>query len=142
MADAGLGIWRVPICIGLDSNKTIDYKPVFGCQFGVVGGLPVARLLKVFTWHVLKGYLETKARLPTLGEYPMFNGEWPERGFDEWFLAVAAYPRLAESGVLSFVPTDARSLLLALDIEYVTWANPASEMVFVRGHGGEDECAF
>ena len=58
------------------------------------------------------------------------ESEWPDCGFDEYFMTIAAYPRLAQKGMLTFVPNFANSLLLALDIEYVTWAHPDSELVF------------
>ena len=41
----------------------------------------------------------------------------------------------ARKGVLSFVPCNARSQLLPLDIEYVTWANPRSEVVYFSAGG-------
>lgn len=40
------------------------------------------------------------------------------------------YPRMAPRGTLTFVPSDAQSTLLPLDIEYVTWANRRSELVY------------
>ena len=34
------------------------------------------------------------------------------------------------SGTLTFIPSDSRSLLLPIDIEYAMWANPQSEAVY------------
>ena len=59
----------------------------------------------------------------------------PSCGFDGlWQLAVC--PRPARPGVLTFVPTDARSKILPLDIEFTKWAHPRNEVVnFPTGDG-------
>jgi hypothetical protein len=48
---------------------------------------------------------------------------------DECLQLAALYPRLVPGGTLTFNPSDARSLLLPIDVEYATWANPRSECV-------------
>ena len=37
---------------------------------------------------------------------------------------------MARRGTLSFIPKNALSLLLPVDIEYLTWANRSSELVY------------
>lgn len=52
----------------------------------------------------------------------------PDYGFEEWFLTAVMYPRVAGSGVLTFLqPTD-QSVFLTQDIEYVTRADSNSEI--------------
>jgi hypothetical protein len=62
----------------------------------------------------------------------MVGADWPSYGFDEWFLLAALYPRIAAEGVLTFVGWNDRiaNHWLALDIEYVTWANTRSEILY------------
>ncbi|RYD25997.1 MAG: hypothetical protein EOP87_23470 [Verrucomicrobiaceae bacterium] len=86
-------------------------------------------LLHAFTWHSIRGSISTLVELPGCSPRPIGSGYWPDVGFDEWFLSVVMYPRLAAQGMLTFVPTGTRSSLLLMDIEYVTWANPKSELV-------------
>ena len=86
--------------------------------------------MKAFIWHSRRGTIPAKCQIPGCGERPINGGSWPDYGFDEYFLIAAVYPRAARKGVLSFVPSNARSQLLPLDIEYVTWANPRSEVVY------------
>jgi hypothetical protein len=68
--------------------------------------------------------------LPGCGLVKIQQSVWPNYGFDEYFMTVAAYPRLAQHGMLTFVPSTAKSMLLSLDVEYVTWGNPRSELVY------------
>ena len=73
--------------------------------------------------------------------YPMEGSEWvsagnekPHDDFDHWFLLAALYPRLAFEGILTFLIWQRKtvSYWYAVDAEYVTWANPASEILFTR----------
>lgn len=135
MAKAGLGLWRVPVWGDLKSDGTVPYRPMFGGQFGGCPKLPMRRLMKAFVWHSRRGTIPAKCQLPACGERAISGGAWPDYGFDEIFLIAAVYPRAARKGVLSFVPSNARSQLLPLDIEYVTWANPRSEVVYFSAGG-------
>jgi hypothetical protein len=131
MDETGVGAWRVPVPIDQTGDKKICYLPFMGCQFGVRGGLLDARqLLDAFTWHAIRGNIDPLVNLPGCGPLPILSHKWPSYGFDEFFMTVAAYPRLAQEGMLTFVPTAARSQILALDVEYVTWGNPSSELVY------------
>lgn len=53
----------------------------------------------------------------------------------------AVYPRIASEGVLTFVHWKATFLnqWFALDIEYCTWANPKSEIMFFGDPEKESE---
>jgi hypothetical protein len=131
MAQMGLGLWRVPGYYHAPIDKEIRYRPILGGHFGGRGGLmPVRQLIEAFLWHWRHGSLPRTATLPRHGEVPIKFADWPGYGFDEWFQLAALYPRFAHAGVLSFIPIDARSQLLPLDIEYATWANPNSEIVY------------
>jgi hypothetical protein len=60
---------------------------------------------------------------------------WPDYGFDEWFLLCGVYPRAAYDGVLTFVPSDATSRLLPLDVQYAAKANERSEIHYFGSTG-------
>ncbi len=133
MGQSGLGVWRLPQTTDFNPSGEIRYTPFFGQQFGIRGGWPTKLLLQAFTWYCRRGKMNSMVECPGRGPIPAAQPNWPDYGFDEWFLATAIYPRVAASGVLTMVPTSARSLLLALDIEYVTWANPKSQLVYFPG---------
>ncbi len=130
MAELGLGLWRVPGYYNSDLTKQVRYRPILGGHFGACGGIPVRELIEAFIWHWRHGSLPQTANIPGLGERPIQFAEWPNYGFDEWFQLAAMYPRLVPGGTLTFIPSDARSLLLPIDVEYATWANPRSECVY------------
>lgn len=130
MDEMGLGLWRVPGYYNSDVSKQVRYKPILGGHFGACGGLPVRRLIEAFIWHSRRGTLRKSAFVPGVGERPIQFADWPGYGFDEWFQLVALYPRLVQRGTLTFIPKDARSLLLPVDLEYATWADPRSESIY------------
>jgi len=131
MDKSGVGSWRLPIPNDLIDECEVCYVPFIACQLGVRGGLlEVADLLKAFSWQSQRDAVGHAVLMPNCGPLPMRFHTWPEYGFDEFFLAVAAYPRLAQDGMLTFVPGRASSQLMIFDIEYVTWANPASEVFY------------
>ncbi len=130
MDEMGLGLWRVPGYYNSDVSQQVRYKPILGGHFGGLGGIPVRRLIEAFIWHSRRGTLRRSAIVPGLGERPIQFAEWPGYGFDEWFQLVALYPRMVERGTLTFIPKDARSLLLPVDLEYAAWADPRSESIY------------
>jgi hypothetical protein len=130
MAKAGLGVWRVPVPMGKMDDGGVHYRPLIASQIGLMGGYPVRQLLLAFTWHTLRGTVPNLIELPGCGPGPATWASWPNLYFDEWFMAVALYPRFAEAGMITFTPATSNSTLLMLDIEYVTWANPNSQLVF------------
>lgn len=135
---AGLGLWRVPYIFDSvkNGNSPSSYRPIIACQFGALGGYPVELLMKAMLWHTLRGSMpnECRIRKPNgkIGKVPILGTEWPSYGFDEWFLIAVLYPRLAGAGVLTFFPVNQKESnhWFSLDIEYVTWANPKSEILF------------
>jgi hypothetical protein len=129
MARSGLGTWRIPVAKDRDNEGNAAYRPIFAGQMGMKGGLPVRILLEAFTWHTLRGNIPQTVEMPGCGELPARWAEWPNLYFDEWFLALALYPRLAQAGMITFLPAGSMSQFLPLDIEYVTWANPESHIV-------------
>ena len=136
---AGLGLWRVPyIFTSIDAdNHPGHYRPITASQIGVAGGvLAMDQLMKAFLWHTLRGTMPNECLLRTVKgrtkPLPIFGTDWPTYGFDEWFLIAVVYPRLAFEGVLTFfsINTKVATHWFALDIEYVTWANAKSEILF------------
>lgn len=130
MNESGLGTWRVPLLIDFSNEGKVGYKPFIGCQIGSRGGWPMKLLLHAFTWHSRRGTIPYEVEVPGCGIRPISEGRWPEFGFEEWFLGVAMYPRMAAEGFLTFIPGSGRSALLPLDVEYATWANPNSQLVY------------
>ena len=145
MARSGLGLWRVPwfaekpISAKKGEENHIPYRPILGCQFGSASPLPARLLMEAICWNTARGYITKMCQPPGCGPRQVYGADWPDYGFDEWFLQTAVYPRIAQGGVLSFLPADAGSPLLAVDIEYVTWANPRSEIVYF-GKAGASCC--
>ena len=127
----GLGYWRAPYTWGDDEHDCTHYRTIMACQFGSACEVPAARLMRAMLWHTERGSLPTSCKVAGEVRREAFGGNWPDYGFDEWFLNVAVYPRIALSGVVTFVPWNDRRLnhWFALDIEYVTWANPKSEIL-------------
>ena len=126
-----LSLWRVPGYYNADVSKEVRYRPILGGHFGARGGvMQVREAIEAFVWHWRHGTLPLTANVPGHGERPMKFAHWPNYGFDEWFQLAAMYPRLVPGGTLTFIPKDARSMLLPADIEYATWANPRSETVY------------
>lgn len=131
----GVGGWRVPYDF---SGPAEGYRPINAGQFGSHHSYPMRRLMQAFVWHHLRGTMPTSCTLEGLREREIAGTQWPDYGFDEWFLLAAMYPRMVEAGLLTFVPWDIPSLgqFFALDIEYCTWANPKSELINYRNPEG------
>ena len=117
------------MCGQSDTDGLVIYAPMLGSYLGAVGGWPILSLLSAFIWHCKRGNITTLVHIPGFTPKPMKNCLWHESNFEEWFLAVAFYPRAAGKGILTLVPTRTHSSLLLFDIEYVTWANPHSEVM-------------
>ena len=130
MARAGLGLWRVPGYYNADFQEGVRYRPILGGHFGARGGIPIRLLIEAFIWHWRRGTLPLTANIPGHGQVPLHFSKWPDYGFDELFQLIVMYPWLAPGGTLTFIPSDARSLLLPADIEYAMWANPRSEVIY------------
>ncbi len=131
VAQHGLGHWRTPYTWGDDEHDCTHYRTIMACQFGSACQMNTSLLMRAMLWHTERGSLPTYCLIAGEKRREAFGSHWPDYGFDEWFLNVAVYPRIAQSGVLTFVPWNDRSLnhWFALDIEYVTWANPRSEIL-------------
>ena len=135
---AGHGLWRAPYILdgGGPDNDPGFYRPINACQFGAAGGYPVSDLMKAMIWHTLRGTMPGHCTIGATEdvrrETPIFGTDWPSYGFDEWFLLAALYPRMACAGVLTFIAWNDRTAnhWFALDIEYATWANPRSEVLY------------
>ena len=135
MAAAGLGCWRVPVADDLNGLGEVSYLPMIGCQSGMKGGMPIRTLLDAFTWHCRRGTMPDTAAMPNCSPKKITKTVWPDYGFDEWFLTAAVYPRVAQAGILTFVGQLAKSMLLTLDIEYATWSNSNSQLIYFPVEG-------
>lgn len=135
MQASGLSVWRVPGYYNSEVKGTVRYRPMLGGHFGARSGMPVRKWIEAFIWHTLRGSMPNMAEIPGCGPTPIHCTTWPSYGFDEWW-QLAIYPRLVPRGVLTFIPTDARSQLMPLDIEFTTWGHPRSEVVYFRAGGG------
>lgn len=131
---SGLGLWRMPRYCDDEVKDAGSYRPISAGFFGAKGGEPIELLLKAFIWHHQKETMErTWQDAGIQGEEklrPLLSAKWPEKGFDEWFLMAALYPRWAFEGVLTLIHWDISKFGFChlLDVEYVTWANPGSEV--------------
>lgn len=112
MAQAGLRWWRVPVWGELNETGKVSYRPFLALQMGCIGGLvKVRQLMEALVWATQRGHIETYAALPDTTPLPIHGTKWPDYGFDEWFLLAAIYPRAAYEGILTFIPSDAKSRL-------------------------------
>lgn len=120
--------WRSPYDFG--STKE-GYRPIRAAQFGSTVSYPARQLMQAFVWHNVRGSIRTTCKLDGLRETEIAGTNWPDYGFDEWFLLAVMYPRMAQEGLLTFFPWDKESpgQFFALDIEYCTWAHPKSELI-------------
>ncbi len=127
IARAGLGLWRVPHVAPADES----YLPISPMRFGATCHFPIRKLLAALAWHTERGTIPTTCRLPGgCGERKVTGVRWPGKGFDGWFLLSAVYPRAARKGLLTFIHVGAYSRMLPCDIEYATWSNSRSEMMY------------
>ena len=132
--DSGLGLWRVPYFFDFDDHENDPgyYRPINACQFGARGGIPIRILIESFIWHNKQGSMPSNWKsFGSEGETRKITStHWPSYGFDEWFLLSVLYPRLAFEGVLTIFlwGHPLPSFCHIMDIEYVTWANPKSEV--------------
>lgn len=136
MSKIGLGFWRVPVWGDLNDRGMMAYRPILGCQFGISKGIRIKTMMQALIWNTMKGSISTDCTPPGCGPQTVYGSKWPDYGFDEWFLQTSLYPRVAERGILSFIPANAKSRLLPLDIEYCTWSNPRSEIIYFGANGG------
>ena len=133
---SGLGCWRRPYVLDqLRVGEPGLYRPINACQFGVCGVQPISLLMKAFIWHSRRGTIPDFCLVPEpsgIRNHAIAGSEWPSYGFDEWFLLAALYPRIAEGGVLTFIPMRNSSVSpwIAADIGFVSSVCPASEVFY------------
>lgn len=135
VAEGGLCYWRTPYFWNTtactDLGMPGGYHASDAATMGMAKPLPMKLLMEAFIWSCQKGLIPDYCQI---GERraPIIGSQWPAFGFDEYFLSAAVHPRAAFEGVLTFVNWRAIHLnqWLALDIEYCTWANPKSEIMF------------
>lgn len=124
-----LPTWRRPNANvpEVDHGGWFVYRSMIAWPLATRVRLPIRRLLEAFVWHTLRGDIPSVLEYPGKGRIPYFGTRWPGYGFDEWFLSVALYPRLAARGMLTDVSATSPGYAFPLDLEYAAWANPLSE---------------
>lgn len=124
-----LPTWRKPNANvpEVDQAESFVYRSMIAWPLATRERLPVRLLMEAFVWHSLRGGIPSMIDYPGRGRLPYFGTRWPGYGFDEWFLSVAMYPRLALRGMMTETDVLCPGYAFALDIEYATWANPAHE---------------
>ena len=133
--EGGLSHWRsgyIFNCSPETANNPGHYRPVLACHFGSANAYPIRFLCEALIWHSQRGSISTVAKLGESHLVPIQGTAWPTYGFDEWFLLAAVFPRMAFNGMLTFVSWNDTQLnqWFGLDIEYCTWANPKSEIMY------------
>jgi hypothetical protein len=134
-AKVGLGWWRVPVWGELNRYGKMNYRPFLGCQLGACTWLPMNLLMQAMIWHSKRGSMPHTATPPGCAAAEIAGHDWPNYGYDEWFLSAAVYPRAAMDGILTFVPSDAKCRILALDVAYCLQMNQQSEMAYFGSNG-------
>ena len=135
MAMSQLGIWRIPRIEAEDDDLRMTYRPISDGRLGTVAYPGITELLVAFVWLLLKGELPRQVSMPGCGMRMLTWGQWGGGDIDDLFGAVMLFPRMAAEGVLTFVGAGTKSLWLPIDVEYVTWANAKSQLVFYNDEG-------
>jgi hypothetical protein len=137
MAKLKFGFWRVPwfsetpIWATSKQLSANPYRPILGCQFGSKTPIEARLLMEALHWNTANGHILPLLKLHgKISTQLVYGAVWPDYGYDEWFLLTAVYPRIAKAGVITFLPSNAGSPYIPLDIEYVTWANKRSEIIY------------
>jgi hypothetical protein len=126
LAPRGVGSWREVNALECDANGFFVYRPLIGCGFGSRLRLPMARLMKAFTWQYQRGFLPRTLSHPHRGETPHFQHPWPGYGIDEWFLATSLYPRILPCGLLTNPVSNHSCGTVHRDLALAAMTHPAS----------------
>ena len=120
------GTWRITNAMmeEVASNGCLNYRPIQACHFGTKVRENMRDLMEAFLWHTRRGTFWEAVCYPQQGIVPIFGTKWPSYGFDEWFLMVAMYPRLAASGFVTSLNTLQTNWSVVLDTDYAAWASP------------------
>ncbi|MEN8737050.1 MAG: hypothetical protein ABF337_07345 [Akkermansiaceae bacterium] len=135
VAEGGLCYWRCPYFWQTTECQDLGmpggYHASDAALMGMAKPLPVKLLLEAFIWNCQKRRIPNYCQVGPR-RVPILGSSWPGFGFDEFFLNTVIHPRAAFDGVLTFVNWKKHEMnqWLALDIEYCTWANPKSELMF------------
>ena len=135
VAEGGLCYWRSPYFWSptdcADIGTPGGYHTAAAGLMGTAKPLPIKLLCEAFIWCCENGLVKDYCQLGTR-KAPILGAKWPGFGFDEFFINSVIHPRAAFEGVLTLVNWKANQLnqWFALDIEYCTWANPKSEIMF------------
>lgn len=113
--------WRSASCYSedLDCGPYIIYRPMTAGMISTIRRLPIRRLMEAFIWHSLHGNFTGYTDFPGVGRVRHFGCRWPNYGFDEWFLAVVIYPRLAVFGMSPPAHLETNGHCRRLDTEYI-----------------------
>lgn len=98
-----LKYWRTPYFPGEIAGNygcPSTYRSTNACHFGNASRLPVRLLAEALLWNVEKGRIETRCPVGSL-KIPIYGANWPDYGYDEYFLNTAVYPHMARKGILT-----------------------------------------
>lgn len=132
-----LGFWRKPMMRDIDLNEFVVYKPIIATRLGTSQACSAGKLLRAFVWHIWQGTWSNYVTHPVYGRKELFGFRWPNYCLDEAFLYTAIYVRLAPTGCLTIVGLPVSSWYWGWDMEYVTAANPNSQLVYLAPGGAE-----
>ena len=59
--------------------------------------------MRAMLWLTERGRLPKSCTVSGEERLGALGSNWPDYGFDEWFLKVAVYPRIVLFGVLTFI---------------------------------------
>lgn len=126
----GLGFWREPGLRQRHGKDLSEYRPIPNLAMGGQGNIPIRNLLKTMEFQQVIGRLKPSVRSATGVEKPLIGGLWPQVGYDDWLLMCCVYPLVAQRGLMTLVGQNhVPPVILALDVEYATWANPKATVV-------------
>lgn len=131
LATGTLKYWRTPYFpgeVGGNYGCPSTYRSTNACHFGAATSLPIRLLAEALLWNVARKKIETRCTVGPL-KIPIYGTNWPDYGYDEYFLNTAVYPRMAKEGILTLLyrRDQSHSYWLALDLEFCAKANSNSE---------------
>lgn len=135
LRSTGMKMWRSPL------DRRLNYRPIDPDRFGSIEARPLRDLLYAFTWYAKQAKeaqkspsLEREATVrPLRAKADEQEADWADPDLAGFFLMSAIYPRAASDGMLSLIEADHQhSSWHLLDIEYATWSNANSELLFVN----------
>jgi len=128
LLSTSVATWR-GLSGGETDAKFFTYRTLGAGLYGTRLRFPMRLLVKAFVWHCQRGTFRKTLELPGKGEIPHFGITWPGYGLDEWFLAVAMYPRMLPGGFITYAAKSSAPTLYPLDMAMVSAGNSLSQIL-------------